>query len=93
MCIKDRKTAVNAGKVSRKLSYLDQVVELTYEGGDECAANRSLRHKSIISFVCKDGADAGEPVLVATEKDTCTHYFSWHTSHICEKQVKARDYG
>ncbi|XP_031437958.2 cation-independent mannose-6-phosphate receptor, partial [Clupea harengus] len=88
VCIKDRKTAVNAGKVSRKLSYLDQVVELTYEGGDECAANRSLRHKSIISFVCKDGADAGEPVLVATDKDTCTHYFSWHTSHICEKQVR-----
>ncbi|KAL2081956.1 hypothetical protein ACEWY4_021774 [Coilia grayii] len=88
VCIRDSVTAVSGGKVSSKLSYLDQVVELTYEGGDECAASRNLKHKSVISFVCRDGADAGEPVLVTTDEDTCTHYFSWHTSYVCEKQVR-----
>ncbi|XP_041951218.1 cation-independent mannose-6-phosphate receptor-like isoform X1 [Alosa sapidissima] len=88
VCIKDNKSAVNGGMVSKKLSYLDQVVLLTYEGGDVCAANRELKHKSVVSFVCKDGVDAGKPVLVGTDKDTCVHYFSWHTSLVCEKQVR-----
>ncbi|XP_062406227.1 cation-independent mannose-6-phosphate receptor [Sardina pilchardus] len=88
VCIKDSKSAVNGGMASKKLSYLDQVVVLTYEGGDQCAANRKLNHKSVISFVCKDGEDAGKPVLIGTDPDTCTHYFSWHTSLVCEKQVR-----
>ncbi|XP_076873911.1 cation-independent mannose-6-phosphate receptor isoform X2 [Brachyhypopomus gauderio] len=89
VCVKDHKTALNGGMASRKLVYKDQVVELTYEGGDTCAANPALKHKSIISFICKsEGGVTGEPVLVASDKDTCTHFFSWHTPLVCEEQVK-----
>uniref|UniRef100_A0AAZ3RS97 Insulin-like growth factor 2 receptor n=1 Tax=Oncorhynchus tshawytscha TaxID=74940 RepID=A0AAZ3RS97_ONCTS len=78
-----------AGKSLRELSYLDQVVELTYEGGAVCAANPALTHKSIISFVCKAHSEASTgPVLVDSDKNTCTHFFSWHTPLVCEHQVK-----
>uniref|UniRef100_A0A8C7K5E3 Insulin-like growth factor 2 receptor n=1 Tax=Oncorhynchus kisutch TaxID=8019 RepID=A0A8C7K5E3_ONCKI len=78
-----------AGKSLRELSYLDQVVELTYEGGAVCAANPALTHKSIISFVCKAHGEASTgPVLVDSDKNTCTHFFSWHTPLVCEHQVK-----
>uniref|UniRef100_A0A4W5NI57 Insulin-like growth factor 2 receptor n=1 Tax=Hucho hucho TaxID=62062 RepID=A0A4W5NI57_9TELE len=89
VCIKETKSALSGGRASRKLSYLDQVVELTYEGGAVCAANSALTHKSIISFVCKahGGASTG-PVLVDSDKNTCTHFFSWHTPFLCEHQVK-----
>lgn len=88
MCIKDTKTAVNGGMSSRKLVYKDQVVELTYEGGDVCEANPSLKHKSIISFICKsEGGGTSKPVLVDSDKDTCTHFFSWHTPLVCEQKV------
>ncbi|KAB5540056.1 hypothetical protein PHYPO_G00096970 [Pangasianodon hypophthalmus] len=89
VCIKDTKTAVNGGMFSKKLVYKDQVVELTYEGGDICAANSSLKHKSIISFICKsEGGGTSKPVLVGSDKDTCTHFFSWHTPLVCEQQVR-----
>ncbi|XP_067097484.1 cation-independent mannose-6-phosphate receptor [Osmerus mordax] len=92
VCIKDSQSAVNGGTFSRKLSFLDQVLELTYEGGDACAANPALKHKSVISFVCRSeargGAQGAGPVLVDSEQDTCTHYFSWHTPLACEQQVK-----
>uniref|UniRef100_W5NFE2 Insulin-like growth factor 2 receptor n=1 Tax=Lepisosteus oculatus TaxID=7918 RepID=W5NFE2_LEPOC len=88
VCIKDTKTAVNAGLVSKTLTYLDQVVQLTYENGDLCPGSSSLRHKSIFSFVCKSQASSADgPVLVATDKEKCTHFFSWHTPLICEQQV------
>ncbi|XP_063079301.1 cation-independent mannose-6-phosphate receptor [Engraulis encrasicolus] len=91
VCFRDPQHAVSGGKANSRLSYLEQVVQLTYEGGDVCEANPNLRHKSVISFVCRgdgDGEEAGEPVLVATEEDTCTHYFSWHTAYVCETQVR-----
>lgn len=88
VCIKDTKSALSGGRASRKLSYLDQVVELTYEGGAVCAANPALTHKSIISFVCKAHGEASTgPVLVDSDKNTCTHFFSWHTPLVCEQQV------
>lgn len=88
VCIKDTKSALSGGRASRKLSYLDQVVELTYEGGAVCAANPALTHKSIISFVCKAHGEASTgPVLVDSDKNTCTHFFSWHTPLVCEHQV------
>lgn len=94
VCFRDPQHAVSGGKANSRLSYLEQVVQLTYEGGDVCEANPNLRHKSVISFVCRgdgDGEEAGEPVLVATEEDTCTHYFSWHTAYVCETQVHLTD--
>ncbi|KAI5090811.1 cation-independent mannose-6-phosphate receptor precursor [Silurus meridionalis] len=89
MCIKDANSAVNGGMPSKKLVYKDQVVELTYEGGDVCAANPSLKHKSIISFICKsEGSGTSKPVLVDSDMNTCTHFFSWHTPLVCEEQVR-----
>lgn len=89
VCIKQTTMAVSAGKSSKKLVYKDQVVELTYDSGDACAANPSLKHKSIFTFVCKsEGAGTDEPVLVYSDEATCTHFFSWHTPLVCEQQVK-----
>ncbi|XP_060722164.1 cation-independent mannose-6-phosphate receptor [Tachysurus vachellii] len=90
VCIKDTSSAVNGGMSSKKLVYKDHVVELTYEGGDVCEANPTLKHKSIISFVCKSdegGEGSSKPVLVDSDKDTCTHFFSWHTPLVCEQQT------
>ncbi|KAL7888463.1 hypothetical protein AOLI_G00034370 [Acnodon oligacanthus] len=89
VCIRNTNTAVNGGMATRKLVYKDQLVELIYEGGDTCETNPSLKHTSIISFICKsEGGGISEPVLVASDKKTCTHYFSWHTPLVCEHQVK-----
>ncbi|KAI4887672.1 hypothetical protein NFI96_014869 [Prochilodus magdalenae] len=94
VCIRSDKTAINGGMASKKLVFKDQLVELTYEGGDTCEADASLRHKSIISFICKsEGGGTSEPVLVASDKKTCTHYFSWHTPLVCEQQPSVRRAG
>lgn len=88
VCIKDSQTAISGGKATRKLVYKDQVVELIYEDGDTCAADASLKHKSVFSFVCKsEGGGTNDPVLVYSEDATCTHFFSWHTPLLCEQQV------
>ncbi|XP_052442128.1 cation-independent mannose-6-phosphate receptor [Carassius gibelio] len=89
VCIKDIRNVISGGKSTRKLVYKDQLVELTYEDGDACAANPSLKHKSIFSFICKsEGGGTEEPVLVYSEDTTCTHFFSWHTPLVCEQEVK-----
>ncbi|AWP20381.1 putative cation-independent mannose-6-phosphate receptor [Scophthalmus maximus] len=91
VCIKDGGTAVSAGQVSRKLSYKDHVVELTYEGGGPCAANTDLRHSTVIHFICRPpnmGSAPAEPVLIDSDAKTCTHFFSFHTPLVCEQPVK-----
>ncbi|XP_024912478.1 cation-independent mannose-6-phosphate receptor isoform X2 [Cynoglossus semilaevis] len=91
VCIKHGSVALSAGKVSKKLSYKDHVVELTYEGGASCAANPSLTHSSIIHFICRPpntGSGPQEPVLIDSDAETCTHFFSVHTPLLCEQPVK-----
>ncbi|TDH00702.1 hypothetical protein EPR50_G00191090 [Perca flavescens] len=91
VCIKDATTAVSGGQVSSKLSYKDHVVELTYEEGSSCPANPNLKHKTIINFICRPanmGSAPSEPVLIDTDAETCTHFFSFHTHLVCEQQVK-----
>ncbi|KAG7460969.1 hypothetical protein MATL_G00204630 [Megalops atlanticus] len=89
VCIKDSQSAVSGGKFSQTLSYLDKVVQLTYEGGAVCAANPAYRHKSVFSFVCKsEGVASDGPVLVDTDAEKCVHFFSWHTPLVCEEKVK-----
>uniref|UniRef100_UPI003AAAD5C6 cation-independent mannose-6-phosphate receptor isoform X1 n=2 Tax=Centroberyx gerrardi TaxID=166262 RepID=UPI003AAAD5C6 len=91
VCIKDVKSAVNGGQVSKKLSYKDHVLELTYDGGDPCPANPALKHSSIINFICRppaSGSATTEPVLVDSNAETCTHFFSLHTHLVCEQSVK-----
>lgn len=53
VCINDAGTVTSGGQVSRKLSYKDHILELTYEGGSPCAADPSLKHSSIVQFICR----------------------------------------
>lgn len=53
VCIKDASTVTSGGQASRKLTYKDHVVELTYEGGSPCPANPELKHSTAIHFVCR----------------------------------------
>ncbi|XP_044024917.1 cation-independent mannose-6-phosphate receptor isoform X2 [Siniperca chuatsi] len=91
VCIKDANTAVSGGQVSRKLSYKDHILELTYEGGSPCPANRTLKHNTIINFICRPpnmGSAPPEPVLIDSNTETCTHFFSFHTPLVCEQPVR-----
>ncbi|XP_077950092.1 cation-independent mannose-6-phosphate receptor isoform X1 [Gasterosteus aculeatus] len=91
VCIKDAATAVSGGQVSRELSYKNQVLELTYEGGSTCPANRTLKHNTIIHFICRPpsmGSSPPEPVLIDSNAETCTHFFSFHTPLVCEQPVR-----
>ncbi|TWW69178.1 cation-independent mannose-6-phosphate receptor isoform X1 [Takifugu flavidus] len=91
VCISDARTATSGGQMSKKLSYKDQVVELTYEGGSPCAANPELKHKTVIHFICrlpKMGSANPEPVLIYSDSETCTHFFSFHTPLLCEQTAK-----
>lgn len=89
VCITGGKKPVNAGKPSKTLSYEDQVLKLVYEDGDPCPADPALKHKSYFSFVCKsDAGDESRPVLVSFDEQSCTSYFSWHTSLACEEEVR-----
>ncbi|KAM4529814.1 cation-independent mannose-6-phosphate receptor [Fundulus diaphanus] len=90
VCIKDRNTAISGGQVSKKLSYRDGVLELTYEGGSPCSANPSLKHKTIINFICRPShmsSASEELVLIESNAETCTHRFSVHTPLVCEQAV------
>ncbi|MGH0143919.1 UNVERIFIED_CONTAM: hypothetical protein FKN15_027023 [Acipenser sinensis] len=89
VCISDGQNTVNAGKFTKQLSYADQVVQLVYDEGDVCLGNPHYKHKSIISFVCNSEAQPNNgPVLVSSDENTCTHFFSWHTLLACEHQVE-----
>uniref|UniRef100_A0A8C2ZDD4 Insulin-like growth factor 2 receptor n=1 Tax=Cyclopterus lumpus TaxID=8103 RepID=A0A8C2ZDD4_CYCLU len=74
------------GQVSRKLSYKDQVLELTYGGGSPCPANPDLKHNAVIHFICRY-LPLLPPVLIDTDTETCTHFFSFHTPLVCEQPV------
>ncbi|XP_070781683.1 cation-independent mannose-6-phosphate receptor [Enoplosus armatus] len=91
VCIKDVTTAVSGGQVSRKLSYKDHVLELTYEGGSPCPGNPDLKHSTVVHFICRQpnmGSAPPEPVLIDSNAETCTHFFSFHTPLVCEQSVK-----
>uniref|UniRef100_A0A3Q1FE05 Insulin-like growth factor 2 receptor n=1 Tax=Acanthochromis polyacanthus TaxID=80966 RepID=A0A3Q1FE05_9TELE len=90
VCIKDTSSAVSGGQVNRKLSYKDHVLELSYEGGSPCPANPDLKHNTIIHFICRPpnmGSADPEPVLIDSNTETCTHFFSFHTPLVCEQPV------
>ncbi|XP_051816613.1 cation-independent mannose-6-phosphate receptor isoform X1 [Acanthochromis polyacanthus] len=90
VCIKDTSSAVSGGQVNRKLSYKDHVLELSYEGGSPCPPNPDLKHNTIIHFICRPpnmGSADPEPVLIDSNTETCTHFFSFHTPLVCEQPV------
>lgn len=76
------------GKASKRLSYVDQVLQLVYEEGSLCPSKSSLRYKSVISFVCRpEAGPTNKPMLISLDKQTCTLFFSWHTPLACEQVV------
>ncbi|XP_011491456.3 cation-independent mannose-6-phosphate receptor [Oryzias latipes] len=90
VCFLDAGNSVSGGQVSQKLSFRDGEVELTYDEGSRCAANPELKHKSVIHFICRPAQMSTappEPVLISSDPQTCTHFFSFYTHLVCEKQV------
>ncbi|KAH0519980.1 Cation-independent mannose-6-phosphate receptor [Microtus ochrogaster] len=79
-------TKISVGKASKRLSYVDQVLQLVYEEGSLCPSKSGLRYKSVISFVCRpEAGPANRPMLISLDKQTCTLFFSWHTPLACEQ--------
>ena len=73
------------GKASKRLTYVDQVLQLVYEGGSPCPSKTGLSYKSVISFVCRpEVGPTNRPMLISLDKRTCTLFFSWHTPLACE---------
>ncbi|XP_029965640.1 LOW QUALITY PROTEIN: cation-independent mannose-6-phosphate receptor [Salarias fasciatus] len=92
VCIRDSSSSppLSAGLVSRKLSFRDQVVELSYEGGSPCAASPAHKHRTIMHFICRPpsmGSAPPQPVFIHSNTETCTHFFSLHTALVCERPV------
>lgn len=76
------------GKASKRLTYVDQVLQLVYEEGSRCPSKSGLRYKSVISFVCRpEAGPTNRPMLISLDKQTCTLFFSWHTPLACEQMV------
>ncbi|XP_018421109.1 PREDICTED: cation-independent mannose-6-phosphate receptor [Nanorana parkeri] len=89
VCVSEGGKHWNAGKAHSRLTYSDQVLRLVYDGGDQCIKNPSVRHQSVFTFVCgSDPATGSLPSFVSFSEDTCTWQFSWHTSLVCEKEMK-----
>ncbi|XP_053567150.1 cation-independent mannose-6-phosphate receptor [Bombina bombina] len=89
VCITEDGKHIMAGKPQNRITYVDQVLRLVYDEGDQCASNASLKHKSVFNFVCgMDSATGSHPALVSFDDQTCTWYFSWHTSLVCEQKIK-----
>lgn len=81
-------TRISVGKANQRLTYADQVLQLTYEGGSPCPSKTGQTYKSVISFVCRpEAGPTNRPMLVSLDKQTCTLFFSWHTPLACEQVV------
>ncbi|XP_037673819.1 cation-independent mannose-6-phosphate receptor [Choloepus didactylus] len=79
-------TRISVGKANKRLTYVDQVLQLVYDNGSPCPSKSALRYKSVFSFVCKpETGPSDRPVLISLDKQTCTLFFSWHTPLACEQ--------
>ncbi|XP_008584980.1 PREDICTED: cation-independent mannose-6-phosphate receptor [Galeopterus variegatus] len=79
-------TRISVGKANKRLTYVDQVLQLVYEDGSPCPSKSGLSYKSVISFVCRPEArPTNRPMLISLDKQTCTLFFSWHTPLACEQ--------
>jgi len=93
--------------VSTDLKYYRGALSLRYANGAVCEADNKYRHTTVISFVChrsaaphlqQPTAPVLKPIYIGDDKETCTHYFSWHTHAACEvlmpcAAVKTGSYG
>ncbi|XP_053447080.1 cation-independent mannose-6-phosphate receptor [Nycticebus coucang] len=82
-------TRISVGKASKRLTYVDQVLQLVYEDGSPCPSKSGLSYKSVISFVCRpEAGPTNRPMLISLDKQTCTLFFSWHTPLACERPTE-----
>ncbi|KAM4042759.1 cation-independent mannose-6-phosphate receptor [Anomaloglossus baeobatrachus] len=89
VCISEDGKSINAGMSQKTITYVDQVLQLTYEGGDKCGESNVNKHRSVFSFVCGlDTAASSLPSLISFSRDTCTWHFTWRTPLVCEKEIK-----
>ncbi|XP_075123765.1 cation-independent mannose-6-phosphate receptor isoform X2 [Leptodactylus fuscus] len=89
VCVSEGGKHINAGKSQKQITYVDQVVKLIYEEGDQCEQNPLKKHHSVFTFVCGADMAAGSfPSLTTYIEDTCTWQFTWHTSLVCEQKLK-----
>ncbi|KAG8444174.1 hypothetical protein GDO86_009380 [Hymenochirus boettgeri] len=92
VCISEGGRHLSAGNAQTQIKYMDQVLSLVYEDGDPCSKN-NLKHRSVFNFVCgTDSSTDGSPTLVSFDETSCTWYFSWHTSIVCEEKTKCSVY-
>ena len=80
----------NAGKANSRLYFDDGVLYLNLSGGDMCHHVKKNR-ETIIQFVCSSSlgsSDPGKPVFIS--ENDCTYYMVWHTSLVCERQVRTK---
>ncbi|XP_069625297.1 cation-independent mannose-6-phosphate receptor [Ranitomeya imitator] len=89
VCVSEDGKLINAGMSQSQITYVDQVLQLTYYGGQSCDGHSSSQHSSIFTFVCGvDTAASSLPSLTSFRRDTCTWHFSWRTPLVCEKEIK-----
>ncbi|XP_023074848.1 cation-independent mannose-6-phosphate receptor isoform X1 [Piliocolobus tephrosceles] len=82
-------TRISVGKASKRLRYVDQVLQLVYKDGSSCPSKSGLSYKSVISFVCRpEAGPTNRPMLISLDKQTCTLFFSWHTPLACEQATE-----
>ncbi|XP_007943478.1 cation-independent mannose-6-phosphate receptor [Orycteropus afer afer] len=82
-------TRISVGKANKRLTYVDQVLQLVYEDGSPCPSKLGLSYKSVISFVCRpETGPTNQPMLISLDKQTCTLFFSWHTPLACEQVME-----
>ncbi|XP_014444729.1 cation-independent mannose-6-phosphate receptor [Tupaia chinensis] len=82
-------TRISVGKASKRLTYVDQILQLVYEDGSPCPSKSGLSYKSVISFVCRpEAGPTNRPMLISLDKQTCTLFFSWHTPLACEQATE-----
>ncbi|XP_043744063.1 cation-independent mannose-6-phosphate receptor [Cervus elaphus] len=82
-------TRISVGKASKRLTYVDQVLQLVYDGGSPCPSKTGQSYKSVFSFVCRpEVGPTNRPMLISLDKRTCTLFFSWHTPLACEQTTE-----
>ncbi|KAL4233045.1 Cation-independent mannose-6-phosphate receptor [Mactra antiquata] len=76
----------NAGNSVHDLWYDDGVIIQNYTGGAKCH-NGKYERNTIITFICNQHRGIGRPMFI-DETEDCTYYISWHTSLVCENEIR-----
>lgn len=76
---------ISVGKVSKRLRYVDQVLQLVYKDGFFCFFKFGLSYKSVISFVCRfEVGLINRFMFIFLDKQMCIFFFFWYMLLVCE---------